>query len=271
MLGRAVFELACVRDHQRCVGCDLAATCEIPTWYDPGRVGDHRIRPLLPAPLAGGADAGPDAPLRLRWWLLGLAPRPALLVEGVLRLARSGLGADRVPHRVARLSARGQDGPVDVIVGDLPHAAWPAPGRLSDAAPHPGHVSGARVRTLSPLRWKGAHPGRAPTVGQALWAMIDHARKVNRAQGLAQPPPWPDPRALTGPWSEARWVTDSRGSSQGGEMDLSGWVGALTLGPEVGAWADVLAAAQVLGAGASTSAGCGRISVNWRRQGSTII
>lgn len=266
VLGRAVFELACARDHQRCDGCDRADSCEIPTWYDPGRGGDHAIRPLVPAPLGqGGGWVGPERPLHLRWWLLGHAPWPSLLVSGLLRLARTGLGAERVPHRVVTAIARGGAGPAPVIVEDRPAAPWPEPGGLSAFAPHPGPVRSALVQVLSPLRWKGAHPGRAPTVGQALWAMIDHARKVVRAQGLPQPPPWPDPRPLSQPWGEARWVARDRGASGGGQQDLSGWVGGFSLGPEVRGWSDVLAAAEILGAGASTSAGCGRISVAWRR------
>lgn len=48
-------------------------------------------------------------------------------------------------------------------------------------------------------------------------------------------------------------------------LDLSGWVGTLDFPPDdAAAIADLLAAAEFLGVGRSTSAGLGRFRLHWR-------
>lgn len=268
ILGRAVFDLCCVREHRDCKICELADRCEIPTWYDPGRSGSHDPRPLIPVPLTpGGALVTPHEPLQLRWWLLGRVPRPSLLVESLIRMARQGLGPDRVPHRLTQLHVRGQGPMARVVSGERLRDPWPAPGRLSSFIELPEQVSGAWVEVLSPLCWKDARPDRAPTVGDALWTAISRIRQVMRAQDLPQPPPWEDPRGYHRPWDDARWSPGKRRSSQGGEHDLSGWLGGFSLRDELWRWADVLAAAELLGCGLATSAGRGRIQVRWHIPG----
>lgn len=260
-LGNAMVRLVCVRPHGDCPRCDLRVGCEIPSWHDPGRVGGHAPRPLLPEVVTqGGTRVGPDAPWRVRCWLLGTAPRPSLVADAFVWLARAGLGRDRVPHRVVELLARGRGHAVRVIDDERDQARWPEPGELAGFCRTDDAID--ELITTTPLCLNGASPSRPPTVGELLWAAISRVRQVARAQGVALAHRWPDPRALGQPWDEARWVPGERRSSEGGPHDLSGWAGRVRLGPELGPWADALAACEVLGLGRSTSAGRGRYSLN---------
>lgn len=265
-LGRALFEIACTRPETPCAGCDLRTTCEIPGWYAPERLGGgDRPRPILPGAITPpGAYLAPDAPLRVRWWLLGPAPRAGLLVEALVRLGRMGLGPDRVEHRLTRVAARGEGGLAVVIDQDQERGRWPQPGHLGRWMAAPDDVQGAEIAVRTPLSWAEARPDRRPTVGDLLWAALGRLRQSVRAQGQPQPPPWADPRVLDRPWAEARWVRDRRWPSGGGVQDLSGWVGHVVMGPEVQPWVDLLAAAEVLGAGGGGSAGRGALRVHWR-------
>lgn len=247
-LGKAMVDLCCVADRFDCARCDLRDRCEIPTWYEPG---GNAPRPLLPeAVTPGGAAVAPDQPWRVRLWLLGEAPRPALIPQAVVRLARAGLGPDRVPHRVVELLARGGR-LARAVDEDREFARLPEPASLAEFC-RSGRAS--ELETRSPL----CLDTPAPTVGDLLWAALGRVRQVARSQGVALSLRWPDPRPLRRPWDEARWVTGRRVSSGGGPHDLSGWTGRITLDDELAPWADLLTACEVLGVGRNLSAGRGR-------------
>lgn len=265
LLGSAIFDVVCARAHRSCEGCDILTHCEIPGWYDPGRPHAHAPRPVLPRSISpGGARIGPEEPWRAELLVLGAIPRPTLLVEAILRMARNGLGRARVPCKVALLLARGAGEAVTVLEEDAQVGGWPPPGTLASALHLPYRPEGVEIRVRSPLSWTGARPDRWPEAGDLLWAALGRVRQLLRAQGLPQPEPWPDPRALRTPWQEARWVEEDRRSSVVGRHDLSGWVGSLALGPEVEPWKDLLSAGELLGVGRSVSAGRGRLELRWR-------
>lgn len=265
-LGKALFELICAREHRVCQGCDLQPSCEIPTWYDPGKGGSHQSPPLLPESITpGGARLHPDEPLRVRLWLLGPAPRPGLIVEALVRMARGGLGpAPGVPHRLGGLTVCGEAGRARLVEDERVVGLWPRPGRLADFAPLPAEPRGATVLITAPLRWRDANPHQPPTLGDLLWASINRVRQVAREQGLPQPPRWEDPRALRQPWQQPQWHPARHQSSRQGTQDLSGWTGVARLGPEVAPWVEPLAACGVLGLGSAISTGRGRLMIDWR-------
>lgn len=265
LLGRAVFDVACAREHRSCEACDLRMDCDIPGWYDPGRPHAHAPRPALPRSITpAGASLSPGEPWRAEILVLGAIPRPSLLVEALVRLGRNGLGPERAPLSLARLEVQGAGPPVALVREERQVGRWPAPGPLAAFLALPGEIGGVEVQVESPLSWTGARPDREPTAGDLLWAALGRVRQVSRAQGLPQPPPWPDPRRLDQPWDLAVWEGGSRRTSGDGVQDLSGWTGKLTLGPEIGPWASLLAAGAVLGLGRSVSAGRGRIALDWR-------
>lgn len=265
LLGRAMFDVICARDHRQCEACDLRMDCEMPGWYDPGRPHGHGPRPVLARSITpGGATIHEGEPWQARLRVLGRIPRPSLLTEALVRCGRNGLGPARIPLQLARLSVQGAGEPVDVLADERAAERWPVPGTLASFLTLPYRPAGVEVLVETPLRWTGAAPDRWPTAGDLLWAALGRVRQAMRAQGLPQPEPWPDPRELRTPWIEARWIHGARPSSGQGLHDLSGWVGAVSLGPEVTPWAELLVAAERLGLGQSVSAGRGRLTLAWR-------
>lgn len=247
-LGNALYGLCCVTEHQDCGICTLRERCEIPAWFEPGGSAPRPVLPMAITP--GGARVGPEAPWLARLWLLGVAPRPSLIPQAIVRLARAGLGRERVPHRVAHLTAHGAS-PVLVLEDERERAPMPAPGRLLD---HCATGRATRLETVTPLCLDTA----SPTVGDLVRAAIGRVRQQARAQGRVVERRWPEPDGLERPWDAARWVEDRRVSSKGGPHDLSGWVGRITLDASLSPWADLLVACEVLGVGKNLSAGRGR-------------
>lgn len=264
LLGRAVFDLACAREHRDCGGCDLRDGCEIPGWYDPGRPHAHAPRPVLPCSESAAGELLSEArPWRASLTVLGPVPRPSLLVEALERLGRNGLGEARVPLRLARMQVHGEGAPVVVIRADRRVGSWPEPGSLACFLDLPDQPAGVDIWVQTPLRLSGGGSRRWPELGELLWAALGRVRQVLRAQGIRQPPAWPDPRRLRAPWAEAVWHDGERRTSGGGSQDLSGWTGRLSVGPQIAPWADLLAAGAVLGVGQAVSAGRGRIALRW--------
>lgn len=266
-LGLAYLRESCPMEEPDCVGCPLRGSCLVPGWYDPGRVGSGAPRPLLPrVAQPEGARATPEWPLRVTFWLLGAVPEPSRLVQALVQLAREGLGPGRVVHSLTRLTVQGAGSPVS-LVAEEPHPAeprWPEPGALAQFCRLPPQPGGAVLTLRTPARWAQAHPQRAPSPHELILAALGRVRQLARVQDVRLRRWWSPPEGLPGRWTGLRWVEGSRYSArQGHPVDLSGWTGSLVLGPEVGPWADLLAAAEVLGVGRSTSAGRGEVSVEW--------
>jgi len=265
-LGSAVFEICCARPHGECKACDLRDRCDLPGWYDPGRLGGDLPRPVLPRSLAApGERVGPSRPWRVAWFVLGELPRRSLLVEALVRMCRLGLGDARIPHRLARLSVQGADQEVTAILDDRETGApWPAPATLSAFVDLPSSPREVELRIIRPTRWKGAEPTLRPRLGDLVGAALSRVRQVARAQGETLETWWEDPRSLGTPWTSARWVEVSRNNSHGDQHDLSGWMGTVRCGPEVAPWLDLLAAAEVISVGQRVSFGRGQIRLRWR-------
>ncbi|MCB9796312.1 MAG: CRISPR system precrRNA processing endoribonuclease RAMP protein Cas6 [Alphaproteobacteria bacterium] len=264
-LGNAFMHLACVEPKKDCRSCGHVKRCVVPSWFDPGRAGSHLTRPILPR-LANEAGSAVTraSPLRLTGWLLGPIPRGSLFVEALVRMARVGLGPERVVHELTRLSVTGDGHEVELIRHEAGLAAFPSPGRLSDFARVPAEPTGALVHLGSPCVWSGVTHDRPPTATELMKAAIARVRKVASAQGVRPAKRWPDPNGLEGTWRAARWRRGERYSHRSSfNLDLSGWTGTLALGPEVAPFSDLLAAAQVLGVGKLTSAGRGSLVVEW--------
>lgn len=265
-LGSALLELACTQPEPACLGCPERQGCPVPKWYDPGRVGSGAARPVLVRVAApGGAWVEAQRPLRVELWALGPIPRHSLLVEAVERMARLGLGPARVKHTVQRLTAHGHGAPARVLEQGHECGRWPEPGHLGQHLAVPEQPTGAELHLITPATWTGVGPAAPPTPADLVRAAVGRVRQLAREQRVALDRWWPDPRAQSGRWLEAEWVSGARFSQrQHARVDLSGWTGRLELGPEVALFADALAAAEVLGLGKATSCGRGQVRVVWR-------
>lgn len=265
-LGEALQRLVCVSPGTVCGACPSRGACLVPGWLDPGRVGGAAGRPLVPwVHAAGGAWVSPERPLAVTLWVLGEAPDEARLVEALCQLASRGLGPGRTPHTLTRLLASGAGGPALLVADGARVGAWPGAGSLADHLVTPRRPVGAVVRLVSPTFWTGALPDVAPSPGAVIQAMMRRARQVSRDQGGAVHRYWPSTAGLRGLWTELEWTPGARYSARQGEtVPLGGFTGALTLGPEVAPYADLLAAATVLGVGKNTGCGLGRVVVDWR-------
>ena len=265
-LGDALQRRVCTQPGTPCPACPARSACVVPQWLDPGRLGASAGRPLIPwvhAP--GGSWVGPARPLAVTVWALGEAPDGDLVVESLLEMARRGLGAARVPHTITRLMAQGDGGPNLLLADGAPVGAWPASGSLSDHCHLPHRPQGALVHLTHAATWSGARADVAPRPAELLGAMIRRARQVAREQGGAVDRYWPTAEGLRGQWRELQWQPGARFSARQGEaVPLGGFTGALQLGAELAPFADLLAAATVLGVGKNTSCGLGRVVVEWR-------
>ena len=254
-------DIACVRRDRHCNPCDRQADCPIARWYDPGRAGSSSPRPFALRILGTPTEANPTGQLVVEWSFLVAPPRPSLVVESLCRAARLGLGPNRVPHRVHELMVQGAGAPVMVLREDRQEGAWPTPAPLGHFVRLPEAPRGARLHLLSPLQLRGSAP---PDAGAVLRAAVSRVRSIARGQGLRLDRWWPEPAGLTARWEGLRRVQGSRWSRrQAHAVDLTGWLGTLVLGPAVAAWADLLAAMEVLQLGRQTAAGLGRVTVSW--------
>ncbi len=264
-LGRALFQLACLRDDRDCRSCRWRLDCPISCWFEPQLAGISRPSCFVPRALhAPGAELGPERPLRMAWTFLLLPPRPSLFLEALVRAAR--LGLDGVSHRVARVQVYGKGAPTLVLADERALGDWPEPSPLAQALSIPRQVRGLRLRFERPFQRKG---GRPPSPADVVDAAIQRARGVARLQGASILHRWPSLDGLQGSWEGLRQERGTRASAsqQGERMPLGGWLGTLRLGPEVAGFTDLLAAAELLHIGRKTSFGLGRLALDWELEG----
>ncbi len=258
-LGAAVMDIACTREHRTCEGCDVAARCAIPGWYDPGRAGGNRHRPF--ALNARSAPVDPATPLVFDWIWTGTVPRPSLLLEALFRATAKGLGSRRIPHRVHRVQVQGRDAAVVVVRDGEQGGDWPEPATLGSLVrvPPPDRIQGADVHLVSRARL-----GSEPSTASFLDACVRRVRQLQRELLLPRGTRhWPTD--LPGTWLHRADETSERWSKrQQTRIDLSGTRGTVRFGPEVRQIADLLAAAEVLQVGPGTSSGLGCVRVDWK-------
>lgn len=233
-LGRALFEERCVRPDRKCGECPHRDTCLIPTWYDPGLVGSPAARPFVVRAHAEAREVGPERAFGAEWFFFGPVPDPDALQAALVRMARDGLGAERVPHEL-HVEVEGPAG-LDRFVREPLGAPW-------------------HLELLTPLQ---VEKSRArPPVSEVLRSAMLRVRSVARAVGATVERRW-DLERVRGVWVESERVEGSRYSARQGEtVDLSGWVGRIALTEGAEEVEDLLAAAEVLHVGRATSAGLG--------------
>lgn len=260
-LGKALHEVLCVFPRERqargsCSPCPERERCAIPTWFE-GHGQEARPYAIRVDP---HGPVRPDRPLRVNIVWFGPMPRPAAVQESLSRLATGGLGQRRVPHVLSRLWVRGEGGPIVVVHDDSTVGAWPRPGTLADQVRWPpARVAGASVAFRTPFQQK--RPGR-PSPQDILKAAILRVRSVARACGVELHRRWPEP--IPGEWEALEHHVAARRSSSGqGRHDLSGWTGVVRFDERIAPFADLLAAAEVLHVGRGSSAGLGRVDVDW--------
>ncbi len=262
-LGRALMDLVCVHHDRDCGACRLRRGCMVADWYDPGLAGETGPRPfVLAAATAAGSSLGPAAPFAMNLTLVSPCPRPSGLIEAAVRAGRRGLGSRRVPHILERISAWVNGAWRDVLVDERRVRPWPDPRPIDEMTQLPDYPAGARIVLESPLQLKRRE---RPSPPEVVNAAVQRVRTVARMQGLTLDRWWPDVQGLPGGWEGLTYARGKRFSrAQDANVDLSGWLGSLHLGPEAGSYADVLAAASLLQIGRKTSAGLGRLSLTWK-------
>ncbi|RME22743.1 MAG: CRISPR system precrRNA processing endoribonuclease RAMP protein Cas6 [Deltaproteobacteria bacterium] len=252
-LGAALWDIACVDDRRDCSACRARRGCPIPGWFHPAITGGHQARPFV-------VEVDTDD---LRWqvglWFFGVPPDPGLVEQALRRLVRRGVWPDHLPLQLESAVVTGVDRR-DLLAGER----WPAPGRLSDFVSVPAWPVGMELRLRSPTWFTGCPRRQPPDAIRCVKAAIMRLRSVAMAQGVSLSRWWPDATALRGQWADARFLRSERRSGRTGErIDLSGWVGTLHIGPDVAAFADLFAAMEVLHLGKNTSAGAGRLELQW--------
>lgn len=248
-LGAAMMDLECVREDRQCAPCPHADSCLISSWYDPGR-NTGRSRPFTLWGTPGvGAEVGPERPLVADMTFTEPLPKPELLKLAWDRVGRVGVGHDRIPADV-ELMVLGGEG-----------SGWPGPVPLRQVARVPRGVVRAKLHFDVPLQLKEAGE---PTPTAVLEAMINRVRGVARRQGV-RIDRW-FPNRLRGYWEQLRHLPGQRFSArQQAELDLSGWTGVLVIDEDADAISDLLGAIEVVGVGRATTAGLGRVWVEWER------
>lgn len=258
MLGLMFTRAACTRPPRDCAPCDLRAACVVPTWFEPNVTGGHQARPYRVSFPDGLAAVTPNHPLRVDLHWFGAVPRPDLLVRALLELPTADLGP--AAHRLDRVEARGAGDPVDVVLDSTPVAPWPAPASLaSTLRPLNGPL---RVRLRSPLQLDAPPVHTAPNPAHLLRKAIRRVQEVATAQGVRLDHRWPDVPEHLGQWCYVRVVPAARWTRrQQAWVDLSGVIGEIVYPPEVAPWADLLAAAAIVGLGRHTTCGLGDLQI----------
>jgi hypothetical protein len=259
--GLAVREVACVAGAGDCAACREEATCLVPGWFE-GRGSD--LRPfVLRVAWPSGELVSRERPIRVTWVFFGEIPRPSLIQEALARMARVGLGPQRVPHRLAHAVAEGEGAPVALAVDGCPPI-------FPDAAPFarlvrlPAEVRGTRVDLVTRLSFGKRLSRPEPAPSDLVRAALGRVRALAQQQGVSLPKRWPDPGEAGGRWIELRHDAAQRWSGrQRREVWLDGWLGCAEFGPEIAPFADLLAVAELAQLGRDTSAGLGVIQAAW--------
>lgn len=249
-LGARFTDVACLRPPRDCAPCELAPVCLVPGWFDPNVLGGHQPRPWALAVRAGPVvDAA--HPLRARVTFAGPLPS-AEAVEAALRRPIA-FGASAIPHALTSLRVE----QADLLAGD----PWPAPTTLAACAPWPdAPPAGATLSTRSRTQVDAKRPMDRPD--DLLGALRKRCHDVARTAGV-RTGRWPDAPPPT--WSAFLPERAGRYSArQDAHLNLSGWRGEVSYGPEVAGFVDLLAAAAVLQVGRNTTSGMGEIALTWR-------
>ncbi len=248
-LGAALMDILCVREHRACTRCDVATSCQVPGWFDPGRLGSSAPRPIS---IRSIDIDGTGSALSVVLVLHGIVEDKDSFVAALRRSGRQGFGKRRVSAALSQLIAW-TGGPGTLVVdGGRTVATLPDPsgvGRLVAG----GSAEG--VRLLSPLRVDRANT--RPTGALLVKSAIRRVRALAAWQGVSLDRRWPDPAELQDGRVELTRVDAARWSArQKARIDLSGWVGELEC-DGLEPFEDLLAVAEVLQVGRYTSVGLG--------------
>jgi hypothetical protein len=185
-------------------------------------------------------------------------------MEALHRMGRVGLGAQRTPHQVERVSVASPEGPIEVYRDGATEGCWPEQTMLRHFMRLPRSVTGAEIVMWGPLQWKQARRQAPPTVEDFVRTAINRVRWIARSQSVEIDRWWPAPHQIHGEWIRTRWMNQSRYSTRKqADVSLSGWVGTLQLDASAAPIQDLLRAAEIFGVGRNTSAGGGRFKIRW--------
>ncbi len=260
--GAALRSEACVAPDQRCQGCGVRAGCPYGAWFEGA---GNMVRPFaLRASWQKGELVSASRPIRLAFVFFGPVPRPDLLTESLVRMARVGLGPRRVPHRLVHALAEGLGARVSLLSGD-PASVWPDPAPLSRFISVPPRGGDLRVLLVSPVDFGKALRGRMPSPADLLLLSKGRILSIARLLGQHIGTRWPRVEQAGGRWDELRFERGRRKSAaQGRTMPVSGWTGSLLYpGETVRPFVELLAAAEVVQVGGWTTAGLGAVSLQW--------
>lgn len=246
--------------HVICSGCDgdwHHPSCLVPQWWR--RPASEAPRWWLRVSPETGERVGPERPLVVEWAGLGRVPRPTALVEAFLRCQATGIGVGTMP--LDQLVVQGAGSPAVISRERGLSGYWPEPRSLAGLVRAKGGA-GATVWLRTPFQGPRSLGGRRPTAADWLRAAFGRVRAVARGLDVSLDVRWPEPQQNLGRTS-LRSVPGSRSAAnKPGRQPLGGWVGWIRIEDAV-AWADLLAAAEVLGVGRGVTRGLGVVDVEW--------
>lgn len=256
---RQLHGLLCVRRNQECEACPLRRDCPFPGFWH--RLKGDVARWWLAVEPLHDRRCGRNEEMVVTFGTLGEVPVPYVLIEAWLRMAKAGLGRDRVRHTVQAI----RGGSHEVVREGNVVGAWPSQTPL-DQVTRSVHASG-----VTSVQLESPHPAaEPPTVATWLSSGIGRMRGLARSMGVRLPVRWPAPSTEPTPFRKVVRVRAARDSQGGGRQSLSGWVGTLGLEPEtVERFGDLLCAVEVVGASRSATFGLGdvRLRGSARRAG----
>ncbi len=258
--GAAVHDVACVRSGEACADCAEREVCLYPIWYEGQGSG---ARPFaLRVAWPNGELVSQARPIRLGLVFFGRIPRPGLVIEALHRMARTGLGPRRVPHRVAHGLVEGDGAPV-TLLSDGPAPIWPEPRSLSRSLRGQGRSGDARVTLVTRVDFGKRVQDRRPTPADLLLLAKARVIDVARSQGERVRLDLPRVEEAGGRWEHLHYERVwRRSASQNRRMPMHGWVGSVVYPAErIDPFRDLLAAAELLQVGGWTTAGLGVVAV----------
>jgi len=269
-LGFALKEIVCHMSHRRCEQCLLRTRCAYPVVFEGIPPADRSIMrkyPNVPQPfvlLVNPAPPASQAPRTISFGLRLFGPAADLYpfaAYAVIRMAERGLGRDRIPGRVRRIS----DGR-ETIYRDGDEGLRPPQGRLLTIEDRVWPASRVRLSTVTPLRLRvDGHQTVRPAFADIFRAIVRRVRILNGFYGReplnVEVGPLFDEVAASRT-VEAVWAprTITRFSSrQQARMDIGGLMGHMVIELPPGRLRNWLDAAETLHIGKAASFGLGRI------------
>ncbi len=269
--GFALKNIVCHMSHRKCDACLLRMRCAYPVVFEGIPPADRRIMrkyPNVPQPFVLLVDQtpppSPDSARTLAFGIRLFGPAVDLypfIAYAVIRMAQQGLGRDRIPGCVRRISdGRG------TIYRDGDEGLQPPAGRVLNIEDRIWPASRIRLSTVTPLRLRvDGHQTARPAFADLFRAVLRRVRILNEFYG--REPLTAETGPLFDELAASRTVEDAFvprtiprfSSRQQARMDIGGLTGYIIVELPEGHLRNWLEAAEILHIGKAASFGLGRI------------